>query len=207
MDRIYRHQRYIYDATRRYYLFGRNEMLAALAPSEHGSVLEIGCGTARNLALAARRYPNARLYGVDVSAEMLKTAVQLLRTRGLDGRIRLAEGDATDFSGAELFGVPAFDRIFVSYALSMIPDWEAVIARAADQLAPGGALHIVDFGSMERMPAPGRRALEAWLRRFSVTPRRDLDAAARRIAEARGFDCSFRHGRLDYAAHVVLRRS
>lgn len=207
MDRIYRHQRFIYDATRRYYLFGRNEMLAELAPPEHGSILEVGCGTARNLALAARRFPNARLYGFDVSAEMLKTADRVLHTRNLQGRVLLAEGDATRFSGAELFGVPAFDRIFISYALSMIPDWKAVIGRAADQLAPGGALHIVDFGSMERMPPPARHTLEAWLRRFSVTPRRNLATGALQIAKARGFDCSFRHGRFDYAAHVVLRRS
>ena len=53
MDRIYRHQRHIYDLTRKYYLLGRDELITALAPPGNGSVLEIGCGTGRNL-LAVR---------------------------------------------------------------------------------------------------------------------------------------------------------
>ncbi|MFN0217587.1 MAG: class I SAM-dependent methyltransferase [Hyphomicrobium sp.] len=207
MDHIYRYQRYVYDATRRYYLFGRNELLAELAPPVGGSVLEVGCGTARNLILAAERYPQSRYYGFDISAEMLKTARKSVEASGQSRRISLAVADATNFDGATLFGVDAFDRIFISYSLSMIPAWEAIIAHAADQLAPGGALHIVDFGSMDRMPAVGRRAMLAWLRRFSVTPRRDLVNVARRIARARGMSCGFRHGTLDYAAHATLRRA
>ena len=74
MDAIYRHQRFIYDLTRRPYLFGRDQMLAELEPPPGGSVLEIGCGTARNLLCAARLYPDAEFFGIDVSEEMLKTA-------------------------------------------------------------------------------------------------------------------------------------
>ena len=59
MDRMYRHQRHIYDLTRKFYLLGRDRLIAALDPAA-GDVLEIGCGTGRNLILAARRYPNAR---------------------------------------------------------------------------------------------------------------------------------------------------
>ena len=207
MDDIYRHQRFIYDATRRYYLFGRNEMLAALAPPAGGTVLEVGCGTARNLILAAKRYPNARLFGFDISSEMLKSAWRSVEASGCAERIRLAEGDATNFDADALFGADEFDRIYISYALSMIPDWEAVIKHAASQLAPGGALHIVDFGTMERMPAAARGAMLAWLRRFSVTPRRDLTSVAHANARERGLQCSFRHGWLDYCAHAVLQRA
>ena len=74
MDAIYRRQRFIYDLTRRPYLFGRDQMLAELEPPPGGSVLEIGCGTARNLLCAARLYPDAEFFGIDVSEQMLKTA-------------------------------------------------------------------------------------------------------------------------------------
>ncbi|HSO42957.1 MAG TPA: hypothetical protein VLR47_08995, partial [Rhodospirillales bacterium] len=63
MDRIYRHQRHLYDATRKYYLLGRDQLIADLAPPEGGTVLEIGCGTGRNLIAAARAYPSASLSG------------------------------------------------------------------------------------------------------------------------------------------------
>jgi S-adenosylmethionine-diacylgycerolhomoserine-N-methlytransferase len=55
MNRTYRHQRHIYDVTRKYYLFGRDRLIARLDPPAGGRVLEIGCGTARNLIAAARR--------------------------------------------------------------------------------------------------------------------------------------------------------
>jgi ubiquinone/menaquinone biosynthesis C-methylase UbiE len=42
--------------------------------AEGGSVLEVGCGAARNLIEAARLYPNAQLSGLDISQEMLSTA-------------------------------------------------------------------------------------------------------------------------------------
>ena len=60
MDGIYRYQRYIYNASRKYFLLGRDHLIERLRPPDGGTVLEIGCGTGRNLILAARRYPNAR---------------------------------------------------------------------------------------------------------------------------------------------------
>ena len=78
MDAIYRHQRFIYDLTRRNYLFGRDQLIADLEPPAGGSVIEIGCGTARNLLCAAKLYPKAKFFGIDVSEEMLKTARTLV---------------------------------------------------------------------------------------------------------------------------------
>src|SRR5262245_896537 len=69
-DRMYRNQRHIYDLTRCYFLFGRDRLIRGLDPPSSGNVLEIGCGTARNLIQAARRYPAAVFYGFDISTEM-----------------------------------------------------------------------------------------------------------------------------------------
>jgi S-adenosylmethionine-diacylgycerolhomoserine-N-methlytransferase len=73
MNRMYRRQRHIYDGTRRYYLLGRDQLIASLHPAAGASVLEIGCGTGRNLVLAARLHPEARFFGIDVSTEMLRS--------------------------------------------------------------------------------------------------------------------------------------
>ena len=104
MDGVYRWQRHIYDATRKYYLLGRDRMIAGLHVPPGGSVLELGCGTGRNLLLAARRYPDARLHGLDISAAMLETADAALSRRGLRGRVALARADATRFDAEVLFG-------------------------------------------------------------------------------------------------------
>ena len=174
MDAIYRHQRHFYDATRKYFLLGRDRLIADLDAGQGMTVLEAACGTGRNLIVAARRYPKARFYGFDISTEMLKQACRNVDKAGLSGRIVLAQADATVFDPQALFGVGAFDRIFLSYAVSMIPPWRAAIEEAVRHLTPGGALHVVDFGQQEQLPKWFRTLLQAWLTRFHVTPRANL---------------------------------
>lgn len=107
MDRMYRYQRHIYDLTRKYYLFGRDRAIEGLKIPPQGSLLEVGCGTGRNLLLAHRRYLDANLYGLDISAEMLQSA--RANFRGLKTSPELRVADATDFSPRD-FGVDGFDR-------------------------------------------------------------------------------------------------
>jgi S-adenosylmethionine-diacylgycerolhomoserine-N-methlytransferase len=192
MDRMYRRQRHIYDLTRKFYLLGRDELIAELRPPATGTVLEIACGTGRNLIRAARAYPDARFYGLDVSQEMLATARANIAAAGLTPRIALAAGDATAFDPKALFGVEAFDRIYVSYALSMIPAWERAAGEAAARLAPGGRLMVVDFGDQGGWPGWFRKALRGWLARFHVTPRLALAATLAGLAEERGLRFDFR---------------
>jgi S-adenosylmethionine-diacylgycerolhomoserine-N-methlytransferase len=206
MDAIYRYQRYVYDATRKFYLLGRDRVIDELAPPPGGRVLEIACGTGRNLIAAARRYPGARFYGFDISTAMLDTARQQVRKAALDKSIHVAHGDATDFSPERLFGAPAFERIFISYALSMIPPWRAALQQALSALAPGGRLLIVDFGTQSRLPRWFKRMLRGWLAQFSVEPRDALAIELARIGAQSGF--SVRHAQLyrGYAVYAVITK-
>jgi len=206
MDGIYRYQRHIYDLTRKYYLLGRDGLIRDLDPPQNGSVLEIGCGTGRNLIHAAKLHRDARLYGIDISAQMLVTGRTKVARQGFGERIRLAEADATDFDPQALFGEAAFDRIFISYSLSMIPEWRGVIGAALKRLAPGGRLSIVDFGQQENLPGWFRALLFAWLDRFHVHPRAELSRAIGEAARARGM--GWRVGPLyrGYAWYGVVER-
>jgi S-adenosylmethionine-diacylgycerolhomoserine-N-methlytransferase len=205
MNRTYRHQRHIYDFTRKYFLLGRDRLIDDLAPRNGDAVLEIGCGTGRNLAMAAARYPSARLFGIDVSTEMLTSATASIARAGLAPRVRLAHADATSFDPQPLFGIARFDRVFVSYSLSMIPQWEAVIDHALSVLSPGGELHIVDFGGQRRLPDVFRTLLRRWLAVFHVTPRDDLEAALKARTHARDALLIFARPYRDYAQYAVLR--
>jgi S-adenosylmethionine-diacylgycerolhomoserine-N-methlytransferase len=206
MDAIYRHQRHIYDASRKFYLLGRDDLIAGLAPPDGGSILEIGCGTGRNLIAIARRYPGRACCGLDVSAEMLATARTSVAKAKLVDSIRLAQADATAFDPQALFGRAGFDRIVISYALSMIPPWREVARQALARLAPGGELHIVDFGDQHGLPAPFAAALNRWLALFHVTPRRDLAAILGELArESDGME-QVRSLYRGYATLAVVRR-
>ncbi|CAN5413893.1 class I SAM-dependent methyltransferase [soil metagenome] len=205
MDATYRYQRHIYDASRKYYLLGRDRMIRALDAGPGSSVLEIGCGTGRNLIAAARQWPQARLFGLDISAAMLETAAASVVQRRLDCRIALAQADATSFDATRLFGQARFDRIFLSYTISMIPGWEMAINEAAEALAPGGTMHIVDFGQQERLPGFFRSALFAWLERFGVHPRGDLRPVLEEAAERHRLTLTFTPLYRGYAWAAAMR--
>jgi len=185
MDRVYRRQRYIYDFTRKYYLFGRDRLIRELALPPGASLVEVGCGTARNLIAIAEAYPQTRLYGLDASSAMLDSARIAIRRAGLEHRISLRQGLAEHLAPAQ-FGVENFDCVVCSYSLSMIPDWQSALAAGAAALSMPGRLHVVDFGDMTGLGKPAERIMRGWLKLFHVTPRVEFLAALEGVAGENG---------------------
>jgi S-adenosylmethionine-diacylgycerolhomoserine-N-methlytransferase len=183
MDRQYRWQRHNYDVTRLPYLLGRDKLISELNPPLGAHVLEIGCGTGRNLIRIARTYPGVECFGIDISNVMLDTAHRSIARAGLEGRIRLAQADAVTADPARLFGRRSFDRVMISYALSMIPPWRQALAHSASLLGPQGSLCLVDFGDQAELPAWFRRALFRWLGWFHVSARIDLKQELEQLAD------------------------
>jgi S-adenosylmethionine-diacylgycerolhomoserine-N-methlytransferase len=169
--------------------------------------LEIGCGTGRNLIAAARAYPTARFFGLDISTKMLATARANIRHAGLEARIALGCADAADFNPQELFDRPRFDRVFFSYSLSMIPAWREALTAAVAVVEPaGGRLLVVDFGEQDRLPAWFHHTLFAWLTKFHVAPRARLGEALSALAASHGARLTFRPLYRDYARFAELAR-
>lgn len=207
MDRQYRFQRHIYDATRTHYLAWRRRLIAELQPPRGGNVVEVACGTGWNLIKTARRYPATPLYGLDISKEMLSTAASAVARNHIEARVKLAVGDATNYDLQALFGIERADRIFISYALSMIPNWPQAVSRSLAQLGDGGSLHIVDFGRMDGMPSLPRSAFLAFLAHYNVTPRRDMESVLSATAHRFGAKLSFEESALGYSVYAVIKRS
>jgi S-adenosylmethionine-diacylgycerolhomoserine-N-methlytransferase len=206
MDRQYRWQRHIYDVTRLPYLLGRDRLIAELKAPPGAQVLEIGCGTGRNLIRIARTYPGVACFGIDVSNVMLETARRSIASAGLAGRIRLAQADAVTADPAALFGRPAFERVMISYALSMIPPWRQVLAHSASLLAPQGALCLVDFGDQAGMPAGFKALLFRWLGWFHVSVRTDLKRELAQLADTADLQLRVRDLYRGYACLAQLER-
>lgn len=205
MDRVYNAQRHVYDLTRKYYLFGRDRLIDELDVPASATVLEIGCGTGRNLIRAAFRWPEARLYGLDISEAMLTTARAKISAAGLTDRITLAQGDAASFDTEALFAVATFDRVVFSYTLSMIPPWREALAHGLAITAADGRLAVVDFGMQTGWPAAWRRSFLAWLRHFEVTPRGDLVDEIGRLSRVSARCAVTQHLWGDYAQIASIR--
>jgi S-adenosylmethionine-diacylgycerolhomoserine-N-methlytransferase len=141
--------------------------VAHLLPAR-GTLLEVGCGTGRNLRHVGRHRPDARLFGLDAASVMLRTARRACQRAGV--RPTLCRGMAENVRPAR-FGVEGFDVILCSYLFSMLPQPVQALHAVLCSLKPGAHLVVVDFGTASALPRPLRGLLHRWLHLFGVAHR------------------------------------
>lgn len=140
LRRYYRYHSFIYDLTRWSFLFGRKTLVQNLPPlKENPTIIEIGCGTGNNLLPLANRYPNAEIYGIDLSSDMLIKAAQKVHSQNniyLQQRL---------FDNSYHRNQPA-DLILCSYSLTMMDKiTNKKLIALEKNLKPEGYIAIVDF--------------------------------------------------------------
>jgi len=107
------------------------ELLARVALESPVRVADLGCGPGNSTELLARRYPTARIIGIDTSPAMLASARQRLPA------IVFEQGDIAQWSPAA-----PVDLVFANAALQWVPDHPRLIPRLAAALASGGVLAV-----------------------------------------------------------------
>ena len=75
--------------------------------------------------------------------------------------LHVVDGDATLYQPES-----TVDRVIMSYALSMIPQWRQAIDNTIDMLRPGGNVAVVDFYVSQATPRPGEARHGFWSRWF-----------------------------------------
>lgn len=204
MDAQYRLQRYVYDWSRKYYLLGRDSLLDEIELDTDETLLEMGCGTARNLCKLAYHHPGNELFGIDASLAMLDTAKgNLHRHRLYTPNVKLEQALAQQVTPATFGRDELFDHVMFSYVLSMIPDWRGAVEQAINVLRPGGWLHVVDFSDQAEMPGWFRAMLLTWLKWFHVEPEPALPGFLQNLAAHFGGQLQIRQlpGRYAMIAH------
>jgi demethylmenaquinone methyltransferase/2-methoxy-6-polyprenyl-1,4-benzoquinol methylase len=102
-------------------------------------VLEVGCGTGRNLAPLVRAVKaEGHVYGVDLSEGMLEKAQELAINSGWHN-VTLIRSDATAYAVPKLV-----DGVIFSLSYAVIPHHREALRHAWHQLRPGGYLVIMD---------------------------------------------------------------
>lgn len=138
----YRWHAGIYDLTRWAFLFGRDALVRAVRQERMmpARILEIGCGTGKNLVALAESFPKARIMGLDLSREMLEQARAKVRPYG--ARVGLLHRRYEAPVALE----QKFDLIVLSYALTMMnPGFEEVLRLCREDLSEQGLIAVVDF--------------------------------------------------------------
>jgi ubiquinone/menaquinone biosynthesis C-methylase UbiE len=125
----------------------RLRTVRALGLRPGASVVDVACGTGLNFSLLEEAIgPGGRIVGVDLTDAMLDQAQDRIKTNGWSN-ISLVQSDAAEFE------FPAqVDAILSTYALSQVPECEAVIAHGAAALSAGGRWAVLDLKVPDRTP-------------------------------------------------------
>jgi len=136
---------------------GNPTALAQLQPGE--TVLDLGSGGGIDVLLSARRVgPGGKVFGLDMTDEMLALAEENKRKSGLEN---------VHFLKGEIENIPlpdaSVDVIISNCVINLSGDKDRVIAEAFRVLKPGGRFAVSDVVVRGAVPASIRQSMELWV--------------------------------------------
>jgi ubiquinone/menaquinone biosynthesis C-methylase UbiE len=111
--------------------------LAAEQVGRPGAIIDVGCGTGKLLKAAEKRFPGAKLVGVDAALEMVKYA----QISNPTGTIEFRQATAEDLP----FPNAQFDLVFSTMTFHHWHDQTRGLAEVARVLTPSGRWLLADF--------------------------------------------------------------
>ncbi|MFD7814714.1 SAM-dependent methyltransferase [Streptomyces sp. NPDC059785] len=139
-------------------------LIERLLVDDSAHVLDLGCGVG-GPGLRVARETGARVTGVSISQEQVKTANRLAEEAGLADRAVFRHADAMKLP----FEDASFDAVMALESIIHMPDRQQVLTEAARVLQPGGRLVLTDV--FERAPRKEtlHPSIEKFCRNFMVT--------------------------------------
>jgi demethylmenaquinone methyltransferase/2-methoxy-6-polyprenyl-1,4-benzoquinol methylase len=119
----------------------------ALPQGSRPVLLDIATGTA-DLALAACALKPARVFGIDISEDMLKLGRKKIAKKGLQATVELLEGDSEKL----FFDDNKFDAVTVGFGVRNFENLEQGLHEIKRVLKPGGTAMILEFSKPHAFP-------------------------------------------------------
>jgi malonyl-CoA O-methyltransferase len=105
-------------------------------------IVDVGCGAGEMAAALAARFPEAKVFAVDISAAMLAKA-------GANAAVHCVQEDACKLS----FPDHSVDLLCANFLLPWVADMQACLREWRRVLAPNGLLMVNALGTGTRLPA------------------------------------------------------
>jgi len=119
----------------------RRTAVDALELKEGDTVLEVGCGTGANFPILEERVgPTGRIIGIDLTRAMLDEAEKRIEAAGWKN-IELIHCPASEYP----FVDQSVDAVLSTFALTLEPNYDTVIAAVARALRPNGMFAVADL--------------------------------------------------------------
>jgi demethylmenaquinone methyltransferase/2-methoxy-6-polyprenyl-1,4-benzoquinol methylase len=135
----------------------RRETARALQPRPGGRYLDLATGTADLALEVARQQPQAEVIGLDPSSNMLAIGRTKAKREGVEGRVRLEEGDAQSLP----YEAGTFAGVLMAFGIRNVPDRALALREMARVLEPGGRAAILELSEP-------RNGVLAWFARQHV---------------------------------------
>jgi ubiquinone/menaquinone biosynthesis C-methylase UbiE len=142
----------VYNATHAWILPKRHAARLALDLKPGDRVLDLACGTGLNFPhLRELVGERGQVVGVDLTPAMLDLARKMIATKGWKN-VEVREADAANLP----FPDASFDKVIVSFALNIIPEYQRAVEEVQRVLIPGGRFVALEMRT-------GIHSLPAWL--------------------------------------------
>jgi len=126
----------------------RKKALNFLKNDNPQKILDIATGTADFALEAHRKFPEAEIIGVDISAGMLAKGTEKIKKRRLEQKIMLQLGDSERL----LFDDNTFDAVIVAFGVRNFENLEKGLADMLRVLKPNGKAVILEFSKPKKTP-------------------------------------------------------
>jgi len=128
------------------YLFHCAQICEIIRPGD--TVIDLGCGPATQLAMAARLNPDTNFIGIDLSPDMLERAREYISLQAL-GNVEFRTEDITQLTSFDNQRVDAVISTVALHHLSDIGSLEKTFSEIRRVLKTDGGVYIVDFGHLK----------------------------------------------------------
>ncbi|MBL7739526.1 MAG: bifunctional demethylmenaquinone methyltransferase/2-methoxy-6-polyprenyl-1,4-benzoquinol methylase UbiE [Chitinophagaceae bacterium] len=129
----------------------RRKAIQTLKKNQPKTILDIATGTADMAIMACKLLNPDKVFGIDISAQMLEEGRKKVEKEGLAGKIELQHGDSETINFAE----NTFDAVMAAFGVRNFENLEKGLSEMLRVLKPGGQLVILEFSKPKQTAVRG----------------------------------------------------